>query len=123
MEYIEGLTLSELVESSGPQPASRVIAILTQICGSLAEAHAAGLVHRDMKSPTSCSANAVVSLTWSRSSTSAWSSCVAAPDNMLDSKNGLIVGTVGYMAPEAIVEPVAVDARSDIYALGAVRSL
>jgi hypothetical protein len=121
MEYIDGLTLHELVALTGPQPPARVIALLVQICGSLAEAHAAGLVHRDIKSANImlCERGRVADV-------------VKVLDfglvkrkrphgnNTLDSKSNLIVGTPGFMAPEAIIEPAAVDARTDIYALGAV---
>ena len=49
MEHIEGLTRWQLVELDGPQPPGRVIALLLQICASLAEAHPLGLIHRDVK--------------------------------------------------------------------------
>ena len=49
MEYIEGIDLAELIKIEGPVPPSRVVHILRQVCGSLAEAHAQGFVHRDIK--------------------------------------------------------------------------
>ncbi|MFO0908584.1 MAG: serine/threonine-protein kinase [Isosphaeraceae bacterium] len=49
MEYLRGLSLEELVQRHGPMPPGRVIFLLRQVCGALEEAHAAGLVHRDVK--------------------------------------------------------------------------
>src|SRR5690606_10026905 len=49
MELLDGLDLSELMRDHGPQPAARVISIISQACQSLAEAHDAGLLHRDIK--------------------------------------------------------------------------
>ena len=49
MEYLDGPTLEELVRQAGPLPPGRVVYLLRQLCGALAEAHAAGLVHRDFK--------------------------------------------------------------------------
>ena len=49
MEYLEGLSLSDLVRQAGPLPPGRVIYIFRQVCAGLAEAHALGLVHRDLK--------------------------------------------------------------------------
>ena len=49
MEYLEGPTLEELVRENGPLPPGRVVYLLRQVCGALVEAHAAGLVHRDLK--------------------------------------------------------------------------
>ena len=49
MEYLDGLNLHELVHRYGAQPEARVAHILKHICESLAEAHALGLIHRDVK--------------------------------------------------------------------------
>lgn len=49
MEYLPGLNLEQLVSRYGPLPAPRVIYVLRQLCGALAEAHTVGLIHRDIK--------------------------------------------------------------------------
>ncbi len=49
MEYLDGMSLEELVERFGPQPVGRVVHILVQATGALAEAHDLDLIHRDIK--------------------------------------------------------------------------
>ena len=119
MEFLDGIDLQVLVERYGPQPESRVIHILTQICGSLFEAHSQGLVHRDIK-PSNIMLN--------RRGTEP--DLVKVLDfglvKALDEKkqSGLtssgLTGTPLYMSPEAIQSPNMIDTRSDIYAVGAV---
>jgi len=120
MEYLDGLTIDRLVKQYGAQPEGRVIAILRQVCGSLAEAHAIGLVHRDIKP-------ANVFLTQRG----------GVPDFVKVLDFGLVkvrdvpggaeltmaeatLGTPLYMSPEAVEHSNEVDARSDLYSLGAV---
>ena len=119
MEYLDGIDLQALVEKYGPLSEARVIHILQQICGSLYEAHLLGLVHRDIK-PANIMLNrrggepdVVKVLDFG---------LVKALDEGqqagLTAANGL-TGTPLYMSPEAIQTPNAVDARSDLYAVGA----
>lgn len=119
MEYLDGIDLQSLVDQYGPLPESRVIHILSQVCGSLYEAHCLGLVHRDIK-PANIMLNrrggepdVVKVLDFG---------LVKALDEGqqagLTASNGL-TGTPLYMSPEAIQTPNAVDARSDLYAVGA----
>ncbi len=49
MELLDGANLREIVETTGPMPAGRVIHVLSAACGALAEAHSKGMVHRDIK--------------------------------------------------------------------------
>lgn len=120
MEYLEGMTLQDLVERFGPVPEGRVVHILKQVCGSLAEAHEAGLIHRDVK-PANILLNArgglydfVKLLDFGLVKVSEGSS------GALVTRAGGVVGTPLYMSPEACTSPELVDARSDLYAVGAV---
>jgi hypothetical protein len=120
MEYLDGIDLQTLIERYGPQPVPRVIHILQQVCGSLYEAHSLGLVHRDIK-PANIMLNrrggqpdVIKVLDFG---------LVKALDEQKQAgmtQKASLTGTPLYMSPEAIQMPNSVDARSDIYALGAV---
>jgi eukaryotic-like serine/threonine-protein kinase len=120
MELLEGLDLESLVRVDGPQPEGRVIHILVQVCGSLGEAHRRGLIHRDIKP-------ANIFLT-ERGGVPDFVKLldfglVKAVDGARETqvtRTGALTGTPLYMPPEAIQHPDEVDARSDLYALGAV---
>ncbi len=120
MEYLQGINLQDLVERHGPQPEGRVIYILKQVCGSLAEAHVTGLIHRDVK-PANILINARGGLFDFVKLLDFGLVKVAENSNSaFVTKGGGVVGTPLYMSPEACKSPESVDARSDLYAVGAV---
>jgi serine/threonine-protein kinase len=122
MELLEGASLQEIVDVDGPQPAERVIHLLEQAAGSLAEAHDAGLIHRDIKPGNILVvdrggiADLVKVVDFGLVKDLRGS---AAADVTLTNAES-ITGTPLYMAPETITSPDALDARTDLYALGAV---
>lgn len=120
MEYIEGLTLDELVHRFGPLPPGRVVYILAQVAHALAEAHEVGLVHRDIKPANIllCDRGGVVD--FPKLVDFGLVADLQAPIDPGDSRPRVILGTPMYMAPEALMESHRVDARTDLYALGAV---
>jgi len=120
MELLDGLDLDQLVRSFGPQPAGRVVPLLAQVCDGLEEAHAVGLIHRDIKP-------ANIFLTQLRRGGDLAKLVdfglvkdVGGGTDPGRSMDTTIAGTPHYLSPEAIQRPRDVDARSDIYALGAV---
>lgn len=126
MELLEGATLDEMVEVDGPQPEGRVIYLLEQAAASLAEAHAAGLIHRDIKPGNIMVvdrggiSDLVKVLDFGLvKDLGAKASGATPPDPTLTAADA-ITGTPLYMAPEAIIAPDTIDARADVYALGAV---
>jgi serine/threonine-protein kinase len=120
MEYLEGLSLEELVGRHGPMPASRAVHLLLQACGALHEAHQRGLVHRDVKPQ-----NLMVCHLGGQYDFLKVLDFGLVKELKNDHTRDLtqfarMLGTPLYMAPERIRNPADADARSDIYALGAV---
>ena len=120
MEYLDGISLQDLVDEHGPLPPGRVIALLAQAAEALAEAHEAGLVHRDVKPDNImlCERGGVADVV--KVLDFGLVKDVGAPDEVALSRDDALQGTPLYMAPEALTDPAAVDGRSDLYALGAV---
>ena len=119
MEYLSGIDLDQLVRQFGPQPEGRVIHLLRQVCGSLAEAHRIGLIHRDIKP-----ANIILTRRGGVCDLVKVLDFGLVKTVSLGSTHGLaadaVVGTPHFMAPEAVSRPESVEARSDLYSLGAV---
>jgi Tol biopolymer transport system component len=121
MELLEGETLRQRL-ADGALPVRKAVEIALEIAGGLAAAHDKGIVHRDLKPenvfllPT----GQVKVLDFGLARVEP-----VAPDGQdgptvsLSTEPGRVMGTVGYMAPEQ-VRGRAVDARADIFALGAV---
>jgi serine/threonine protein kinase len=120
MEYLPGVSLAQLIQIEGAIPPARVVHILKQIAGSLAEAHGIGLVHRDIKPQNIMlcerggQADFVKVLDFGLVK-----SIYDGQATNLTSSN-VLTGTPLYMPPERLKDPLTNDARSDLYSLGAV---
>ena len=118
MEYLPGVNLDDLVREHGPQLPARVVRILRQLCGALTEAHGIGLIHRDIKP-----ANIILCERGGVADVAKVVDFGLVRDLQADvalTSDSMIAGTPLYLSPEAITAPENVDARSDLYALGAV---
>jgi serine/threonine-protein kinase len=119
MELLDGLDVETLVKQFGPLPASRVVHILRQVCESLEEAHAAGLVHRDIKPPNIHVGRLGLRHDFVKVLDFGLVKSVRTTDvtQTQATGTGLAPGTPAYMAPEMAVGQT-VDGRADVYALG-----
>jgi len=121
MELLDGLTLDEMVTCYGVQTVPRAVHLLTQACDALDEAHRLGLVHRDLKPSNLMSVRLagqddvvkVLDFGLVRANDHA-----AISSSVLTQQGGLF-GTPMFMSPEQALNPSTVDARADIYSLGA----
>ncbi|MUN36563.1 serine/threonine-protein kinase [Actinomadura litoris] len=114
MQFIDGVTVADLIAEHGPVPVAWAAGITAQAAAVLAAAHALSIRHRDLK-PTNlmlCPDGSVKVLDFGLA-------VLGDADVAHFTRHGQILGTPAYMAPEQIEQGVA-DPRSDLYALGCV---
>jgi eukaryotic-like serine/threonine-protein kinase len=119
MEYVNGVTLGELIRRHGALSLDRAGNILRQICGALDDAHRVGVIHRDIKPD-----NIIIGDYGNSDWVEVVDFGVAKIQEDLNRRvlltgENILVGTPRYMSPEQCEER-PVDARSDIYSLGVV---
>lgn len=116
MPYLEGESLRGLLEREGPQPLLRVVELVRDVAAGLDAAHAAGVVHRDVKPEN-------IMLTGERAVLADFGIAQAvAASQTRDGRltgTGMALGTPAYMSPEQLMGE-SVDARADQYALAAI---
>jgi eukaryotic-like serine/threonine-protein kinase len=119
LEYLEGTDLARALKRDGPLPTQRAVDYALQVCEALAEAHAKRLVHRDIKpdnlfmtaGPGGVTVIKVLDFGVSKQLES-------ENPSLTDDNQG--IGSPHYMSPEQMTTPSEIDARSDIWSLGAV---
>ena len=132
MEYLDGVDLATLITDAGTLPVTTAVDHVLQCCEAVAEAHAEGVIHRDLK-PRNIMIDedardhvTIIDFGLARSpaallprTTEDADNDDLAPHKKL-TEDGVVFGTLAYMAPETAQGMAAVDARSDLYALGVV---
>jgi serine/threonine protein kinase len=127
MEYVPGQTFAALVREDGPVPVGRGKRLIAQLAAGLAAAHAAGIVHRDVKPSnavlTEDGTVKLLDLGLALLTDAGPETAVAGHDATRGATGltqvGRAMGTRDYMAPEQASRPQQADARADVYGLGA----
>jgi serine/threonine protein kinase len=120
MEYLPGLSLADLVEGHGPLPPGRVVYLLRQVCMALSEAHATGLIHRDVKPSNIFAARRGQMDDFAKLLDFGLVLPPAKDRATRHDSEDRILGTPLFMSPEQAMGDQELDERSDIYSLGAV---
>ena len=114
MEMVSGPSLRDRINDAGKLEPIEVIRLGAQIAAGMAAAHAQGVVHRDIKP-----GNIMLEANLGRVKITDFGLARVAVDNVELTSRGMAVGTPAYMSPEQVAGD-AVDARSDLFALGCV---
>jgi serine/threonine-protein kinase len=113
MEYVDGVTLRDIVHSEGPMPAKRAIEVIADACQALNFSHQHGIIHRDVKP-----ANIMISKAGAVKVMDFGIARALADANSV-TQTAAVIGTAQYLSPEQ-ARGEKVDARSDVYSLGCV---
>lgn len=120
MEFLEGVTLGRCIEVTGPFEEARLVYVLQQACGSLAEAHEAGLLHRDIKPANMMIGERGGVYDFLKVLDFGLVRPVEQSDQLGLTNVNSLTGTPLFLSPELIQTPEEVDTRSDVYQLGVV---
>jgi len=115
MEFVDGESLAALAARRGRLSLREVGHIVAEVCAGMSAAHAASVVHRDLKPD-----NVLLAKDGRVVVTDFGIARAAAGAQDVAKTMGGIVGTPAYMAPEQVEGGTEIDARADIYALGAM---
>jgi serine/threonine-protein kinase len=119
MEHLEGVDLATLVDEVGALPPSRAVGFLRQACQALAEAHDAGVIHRDVKPDNLFVCRLGEEADFLKVLDFGIAKIEGAEEDATVTRAGWVHGTPAYMSPE-VCNGARADARSDVYSLGAV---
>lgn len=112
MELVPGHTLRDTITKEAPMSPERALAILDPVLSALASAHRTGLVHRDVKPE-----NVLIADDGRIKVADFGLAKAVSADTQHTATQGVLIGTVSYLAPELVTEGIA-DARADVYAAG-----
>ncbi|MEO3759764.1 Stk1 family PASTA domain-containing Ser/Thr kinase [Mycobacterium sp. B14F4] len=113
MEYVEGVTLRDIVHNDGPMESKKAIEVIADACQALNFSHQHGIIHRDVKP-----ANIMISKTGAVKVMD-FGIARALADASSVTQTAAVIGTAQYLSPEQ-ARGEKVDARSDVYSLGCV---
>jgi serine/threonine protein kinase len=114
MEYVEGVTLRDIVRGDGPMEQQRAVEVIADACEALNFSHQHGIIHRDVKP-----ANIMIGKTGAvKVMDFGIARALADTGNRL-TRTSAVIGTAQYLSPEQ-ASGESVDARSDVYSLGCV---
>jgi beta-lactam-binding protein with PASTA domain len=114
MEYVDGVTLRDIVQNDGPIPPRKALEIISDACQALNFSHQHGIIHRDVKP-----ANIMISHTGAVKVMDFGIARALADSGNSVTQTAAVIGTAQYLSPEQ-ASGNAVDARSDVYSLGCV---
>src|SRR5882757_7967528 len=114
MEYVEGVTLRDIVHTDGPMEPQRAIEVIADACQALNFSHQHGIIHRDVKP-----ANIMISKTGAVKVMDFGIARALADTGNPMTQTAAVIGTAQYLSPEQ-ARGEKVDARSDVYSLGCV---
>ncbi|MFE3290731.1 Stk1 family PASTA domain-containing Ser/Thr kinase [Rhodococcus sp. NPDC059234] len=114
MEYVDGVTLRDIVRGEGPMPPRRAMEVIADVCAALDFSHRNGIVHRDIKP-----ANIMINRAGAVKVMDFGIARAISDSSSPMTQTAAVIGTAQYLSPEQ-ARGEQVDARSDVYSLGCV---
>jgi serine/threonine-protein kinase len=119
MDFVEGVSLRELLETEGKMAVPEALEIFRQILSAMEAAHAAGILHRDLK-PDNILLSQEHGTVVVRITDFGIAKVLSGVLRAGDTRDGTMMGSPGYMAPEQIEDASSASPRSDLFAAGSI---